>query len=151
MTEKEREYLEKLSKRRIKRRRSAVLYIKGTASNFFISIYKKSTFKKNFNRISLYKLLKIFSSGNCGFYNRKKKSSFSAGALGVKSALFVLDNNFRYVRLIFNGLNLYKGVIARNILKTLVSNKKNKIRLLSVVETTSIPYNGCKSKKEKKR
>lgn len=151
MTRKERKYLKKLIKRRIKRRKSAVLYIKSTASNFFISIYKKSTFKKEFNKISFYKLLKIFSSGSCGFYNRKKKASFSAGALGVKSALFVIDNNFKYVRLIFNGLNLHKTVIATNVLKTLVSNKKSKIRLLSVVDNTSVPYNGCKSKKEKKR
>lgn len=134
--------------------KSVTFYIKSTKSNLFISIYNRNTlFTDKWKRdITPYKLLKVYSSGIIGAKNRNKKIPHTLKALVKESITFSLDRGFKYVYLIFNGMNFYKEVLVENIRDIVIckDNVSHRLIIKSIIDTTRIPYIGCKIKKDKK-
>lgn len=116
-------------------------YVKTTTHNMFISLLKKNN--KN------YKLLKLMSCGLLGFKNKSKITSFACNLLAYRSVIYLIERDFKYIHVVFKGLNLFKKIILNTIVNTSINNKS--LKILSISDLTSYPHNGCKKKKIKKR
>lgn len=133
-----------------KRKKNQVtLYLKGTDSNVFISLFKESYISSNMKSISFRGLLKIFSCGQFKLKSGRKNSLSVINILSNKSILFAVKNNFRYLHVIINGTNLMKRIILHNIFST--KKRKNVLKLLSLTDITHYPYGNYKVKKDKRR
>nr|YP_009186566.1 ribosomal protein S11 [Cyclospora cayetanensis]AKO72003.1 ribosomal protein S11 [Cyclospora cayetanensis] len=138
-------------KMNIKKQTSNILtfYIKNTMHNTFISICKETILNKNNKIIPTQQVLKIFSCGLFGFKNRKKETPFASSILANKSALYALQNDIKYIHIIFKGMNFFKKLILNTIMKTKYNNRQ--LHILSITDITQYPHNGCRQKKIKKR
>lgn len=125
-----------------------IFYVKNTGHNTFISIFKEEGLinKKN---TAIMTLLKVFSCGFFGFKNRKKETPFATSVLANKSALYALQKEAVYIRIIFRGISVLKKIILTTIMRT--KYKGRGLRILSITDTTQYPHNGCRAKKRKKR
>lgn len=124
-------------------------YIRNTNHNTFISIFKETILIKNNKIKPNQQLLKIFSCGSFGFKNRKKETSFASSILANKSSLYVLQNGGNYIHIIFKGISIFKKIILTTIINT--NYKGINLKILSMADITHYPYNGCRTKKIKKR
>nr|QJD07189.1 ribosomal protein S11 [Apicomplexa sp. corallicolid ex Leiopathes glaberrima] len=115
------------------------LVIKFNNKNTFITIV--NTF--------LNKVLGVYSCGSCGFKGRRKNSPFAVSQLAKKVALKLLSAGYLYCNISFNGINSHRYIIINTLIKTYLKDKN--LTLLSIKDTTSVPFNGCRPSKKKSR
>lgn len=134
-----------------KRKKSQIFtfYIKSTEHNTFISLFKKTILIKDNKIIPTQQLLKIYSCGIFGFKNRRKETPFASSILANKSALYALQQGAVYIHIIFKGISIFKKIILNTIIKT--KYKNTNLQILSIMDITQYPHNGCRTKKINKR
>lgn len=113
-----------------------ILYLKFTFNNIFIHWIGK----KN--------IIKTYSLGKLGLKNRKKKTPFAFKTLNTQIFSDLKLQKITQVSVILNGFGVFKQTFLYIFLK-----EKNLIypslKFLSILDTTKIPYNGCKLKKKR--
>lgn len=138
-----------IKKQKINKPQIFTFYIKSTEHNIFISIFKKAILIKNNKIIPTKQVLKIYSCGMFGFKNRKKETPFASSILANKSALYALQQGAVYIHIIFKGISIFKKIMLNTIIKTKYNNIN--LKILSIIDTTQYPHNGCRTKKINKR
>ena len=116
--------------------------------NLFIKFNNKNIFITIVNAV-LNKVLGVYSCGSCGFKGRRKNSPFAASQLAKKVALKLLSAGYLYCNIRFNGISSHRYIILNTIIKTSLKDKN--LTLVSIKDTTSVPFNGCRPSKRKSR
>lgn len=133
----------------LKNIKTLTFYIKTTGRNTFISVFKEILSIKNQDIKPSFRLLKIFSCGLFGFKNRRKETPYACSILANKSALYALQLNAQNIHILFKGVTIFKKVLLTTFLKTQYNRRK--LSILSISDITQYPYNGCRTKKNKRR
>lgn len=110
----------------------AILHINCMKNNIFFTVSRPKG-------VNLFKM----SSGSAGFTNAQKKSS--------KCALSMLDvlkthldaRNIERLRITINGISNTRHSIVGQL-------KKMGLRIIDIIDTTGIPFNGCRQKKSRR-
>lgn len=110
----------------------AILHINCMKNNIFFTVSKPKG-------VNLFKM----SSGSVGFTNAQKKSS--------KCALSMLDvlkthldaRKIERLRVTINGISSTRYAIVGQL-------KKMGLRIVDIIDTTGIPFNGCRQKKSRR-
>ena len=116
--------------------------------NLFIKFNNKNTFITIVNA-GLNKVLGVYSCGSCGFKGRRKNSPFAASQLAKKVALKLLYAGYFYCNIRVNGISSHRYIILNTLIKTSLKDKN--LTLVSLKDTTSVPFNGCRPSKRKSR
>ena len=119
-----------------------------THINLFIKFNNKNIFVTIVNTV-LNKVLGVYSCGSCGFKGRRKNSPFAASQLAKKVALKLLSVGYLYCNISFNGISSHRYIILNTLIKTSLKDKN--LTLVSIKDTTSVPFNGCRPSKRKSR
>ena len=119
-----------------------------THINLFIKFNNKNIFVTIVNTV-LNKVLGVYSCGSCGFKGRRKNSPFAASQLAKKIALKLLSAGYYYCNISFNGISSHRYIILNTLIKTSLKDKN--LTLVSIKDTTSVPFNGCRPSKRKSR
>ena len=119
-----------------------------THINLFIKFNNKNIFVTIVNTV-LNKVLGVYSCGSCGFKGRRKNSPFAASQLAKKVALKLLSAGYFYCNISFNGISSHRYIILNTLIKTSLKDKN--LTLVSIKDTTSVPFNGCRPSKRKSR
>ena len=82
------------------------------------------------------------SGGSCGFQGSRRSSTYAAKAAAQKVANDATKLGLHYVRVQIKGLRRGKK---QNAVKGLT-----KLRIVQIVDTTSIPHNGCRAPKKRR-
>ena len=122
--------------------------LNNTHITLFIKFNNKNTFVTIVNTV-LKKVLGVYSCGSCGFKGRKKNSPFAASQLAKKVALKLLFAGYLYCKISFNGISSNRYIILNTLIKTYLKNKN--LTIVSIKDTTSVPFNGCRPSKRKRR
>nr|WPW47580.1 ribosomal protein S11 [Coccidia sp. AB-2023a] len=115
------------------------LNIKFNKKNTFITITIPNTNK----------VLGTYSCGSCGFKGRRKESPFAISHLTKKVAVILLSSGYRYCNVKLNGISSNRYLILNTLINT--SYKNWNLNLVSIKDTTSVPFNGCRASKKKNR
>lgn len=130
-------------------KKQIIMYIKGTSSNIFISLFKKATVNKSNNNLHLYRILRTFSCGNFKPNIGRKVSLFSVNKLVLNSFLYLKEEEINSIHIIINNIS---AVIKYILYRILDVNYKNKgVKLLSLIDLTHYSYTKHKIKKDKRR
>nr|AXP85376.1 Rps11 [Apicomplexa sp. WK-2018_Corallicola] len=119
-----------------------------TPINLVIKFNNKNIFITIVNTV-LNKVLGVYSCGSCGFKGRRKNSPFAASQLAKKVALKLLSAGYFYCNISFNGISSHRYIILNTLIKTSLKDKN--LTLVSIKDTTSVPFNGCRPSKRKSR
>nr|QEM01734.1 30S ribosomal protein S11 [Nephromyces sp. ex Molgula occidentalis] len=112
--------------------------VSSTKRNIFITL---SDFQDNI-------ILKKFSLGTCGFKNRHKGTTFAFMKIIYEASLYCLNKNYNYTILIIYGrLYLNRALLLKIILTT--TFKQKSLKIFSIKDLTSYPFNGWRGKKQK--
>lgn len=108
------------------------LYILFQKNNIIMTMIKQIYMGQKFYN----KTLTTLSSGKCKFKNKQKTTPFAC--------IFILKKiiSTQPIHIIFKGESFFRSLI-------LYLLKKENIKILSITEKTSIPYNGCKYSRKK--
>lgn len=124
------------------------MLIKNKPINLNIKFNKKNTFI-TITLTENNKILNTYSCGSCGFKGRRKESPFVVSYLAKKIAIILLSAGYIYCNVKFKGISFNRYIILNTLIKT--SYKDLKLILLSIKDTTSVPFNGCRPSKRKSR
>nr|QEM01565.1 30S ribosomal protein S11 [Nephromyces sp. ex Molgula occidentalis] len=125
----------------IKQNKELNLFIISTQKNMFITLIDKKT---NY-------LLKTYSFGSFGFKTNQKKNTPFALEKIITSVLFtIINKNYIYINIIFKGTMYLKRKLFLNIILLNLYKHKH-IKILSIKDKTSFPYNGCRLKNKPKK
>lgn len=119
------------------------IYIKVTLRNFHINILDKN--KKN---------LKHISSGKLGYKKAERYNMINLKLISKEIFSFFeeLDtNNFKSdlcICLILNGFNSKRNRFVKSIINSSVKFKKT---IISIIDITGLPHNGCRPKKIRRK
>ncbi len=111
----------------------ANLHIKCTLKNTIISLTKNNG-----------KVIKQWSTKSLKKTRFKKNTPYNVQLIVYKINKFIQLKKIRKINICFNGTGLGRY----NILKNL---KKRKIKIGNILDKTPIPFNGCRTKKMKRR
>lgn len=118
------------------------MYIKSTYKNIIISLIQKKKIVQN-KKAALHTILQL--SGK-RYLNKSKKKNLNY-AIHQLSQNIIKKFKFKqqqiFMRIYFSGLN--KGL---QLLKKL---PRKKFKILSIINRTPLPFNGCRGKKVKRR
>nr|QEM01765.1 30S ribosomal protein S11 [Nephromyces sp. ex Molgula occidentalis] len=115
---------------------------------FYISSTKRNIFI-NLIDVNNNNIIKKFSLGSCGFKGRDKLTSFALMKIAYEASLYCLNLNYTKLSLVIYGrfyLNRY--LLLKIILTTTLKNKF--LQIISINDITSYPFNGWRSKKQRK-
>lgn len=82
------------------------------------------------------------SGGSCGFQGSRRSSTYAAKAAAQKVANDAVRLGLHYIRVQVKGLRRGKK---KSAVKGLT-----KLRIVQIVDTTSIPHNGCRAPKKRR-
>ncbi|MGX7576541.1 30S ribosomal protein S11 [Candidatus Vidania fulgoroideorum] len=83
------------------------------------------------------------SSGKSKFKGSRKSTPFAIQYITDKVCFFLKSKNIISVIIKFKGVGLARDPVIRSIIN-------NKIQVLSIVEKTSLPHNGCRPPKKRR-
>ena len=87
----------------------------------------------------------IVSTGTVGFKGGKRSAPYAAQKAAEAIGIKLLENRVKKIFLIFSGFGYKKS--KKFIIKGL---KNKKIKIFKIVYKTSIPHNGCRTKRKPK-
>ena len=79
----------------------------------------------------------VVSSGTAGFTGARKSSAYAAEAAGLAMASKCIEHDCRAVRVRLSGLGMHRRAIVKGL-------RAGGVELLSIEETTNVPFNGCR-------
>ena len=82
------------------------------------------------------------SGGSCGFSGTRRSSTYAAKAAAQKVAKDAISLGLHYIRVQIKGLR-------RGRKKSAVKGL-TKLRIVQIIDTTSIPHNGCRAPKKRR-
>ena len=89
-------------------------------------------------------LIKQWSSKSLKKTDLKKNNPYNIQLITNKINKFIYLKKIKYLNILLKG-----NVIGRyNVIKNL---KKQKLKIYNIIDKTSIPFNGCQKKKQKRR
>lgn len=111
-----------------------------------VSHYRRNIF---FTAANLKGQTKLWiSSGRCGFYGRNKINKMAILTVGNLFFQKVLSYGIRYVILKYKNYSKNRWQI-RKVLKKI--KEKRRLRILGFLVETQITFNGCRTKKKKRK
>ena len=120
--------------KKIKNKKNNVtLIIKSTLNNILVSAVKKDG-----------DLLFWTSSSVEKFKGKQKRSNFAAFQCALTTSLKLRKLGYSNVNIKFNGINRSRNAIIRSLIKSGISIDK-------LSDNTSIPHNGCRLKKKRRK
>nr|QEM01796.1 30S ribosomal protein S11 [Nephromyces sp. ex Molgula occidentalis] len=126
---------------KIKKYKELNFFIISSQKNIFISLIDT---KNNF-------LLKTYSFGNFNFKNNQRKNTqIAIQTILSKAILYIISKNYTFINIILKGTFYLKRKLILNIL-ILYLYKYKYLKILSIKDKTSFPFNGCKLKNKSKK
>nr|YP_003795305.1 ribosomal protein S11 [Chromera velia]ADJ66547.1 ribosomal protein S11 [Chromera velia] len=95
------------------------------------------------------RLLTCFTAGMLRLVGKRRSTPFAAREITSKAIRYIRKHDFVYVRVFFRGVSANRTYIIRTLFST--SYFGSALKILSLADITSAPYNGCRPKKYRRR
>ena len=116
---------------------SYILYIRGSLRGLHINISNNHG-----------KVLKMFSAGKLGFKKAQRHNQVSLQALSEEVLNFLQEVSPKLTKLsiVLKGFNVKRKKVIKFILKSSIKSS-----VVSIIDLSDIPYNGCRPKKLRRK